>query len=326
MDDLNSRDRLEETKRTSRILELIQMIAQRPHVYRRAALAKRFEVTERMITNDLQIIREGLKLPLLHDNDGYYFERLPLLPTTGYSFTEGLALLNAARIAQTMPGVNSAELAVAIARLETLFPPQMRLLLREATERLPVSAQAGQRQVMLTILHRSWLERRQVRITYATGYRDGEINERTVDPYSIIPYGRSWQLIGYCHLREDVLQFKVDRVRGAILLDQHYEVPEDWDVDTYLGSAWGIMRGEAGDAERVVLQFDGEAGRWVIEEQWHPSQQSEVLPDGTVRITYHVGITSEMVGWLLSYGSRVRILEPAWLASRVRDEHRRAAE
>ncbi len=44
------------------------------------------------------------------------------------------------------------------------------------------------------------------------------------------------------------------------------------------------MRGAAGEPEPVVLLFEPEAGRWVAEEEWHHSQQSETLPDGRVRM------------------------------------------
>ncbi len=315
----------EETKRTARILEIVQLVALRPCHYRRADLAQRFEVSERMIQKDVDVIRYGLKLALCNDGDGYYFEHLPHLPTTTYSFSEALALLTAARAAQAIPGVNSAELAAAIARLEALFPDALRPMLREATEKLPSQATASQRQTMLAILHRAWIERRQVRIAYATSSRAGEMGQRVVEPYHILPYGRSWHLIAYDHKRGEVLQFKVDRVRAAVLLDTTYVIPADFDVDAYLGHSWGIMRGAAGEPETVELLFEPEAGRWVMEETWHKSQQSEVLPDGRVRVTFFVGITPEMVSWLLYYGARVQVVAPAWLRERVAEEHRKAA-
>jgi len=62
----------------------------------------------------------------------------------------------------------------------------------------------------------------------------------------------------------------------------------------------------------------------VAEEQWHHSQQSETLDDGRVRMTFRVGVTPEMVSWLLYYGGRVRVMEPGWLGERVREEHKQA--
>lgn len=317
--------KLEETKRTARILEIVQLIAIRPRHWRRADLARCFEISERMIQKDLDIIRQGLKLSLRNDGNGYYFEHVPQLPTTTYSFAEALALLAAARTAQAIPGINSAELAAAIARLEALFPAAIGRLVREATDSLPRRAVKTHRQTMLALLHRGLAERRQVRIVYATGSRGGEANERIVEPYHIMPYGRSWHLIAFDHRRQEVLQFKVDRVEEAELLDTGYAIPADFDPDAYLGDSWGVMRGAAGEPERVELLFEPEAGRWVAEEYWHKSQQSETLPDGRVRVTFYVGVTPEMVSWLLYYGARVQVVAPEWLRERVAEEHRRAA-
>lgn len=327
MNDLNTETegRDDQVRRTARILDIIQQIATRPGYWTRKRLAEHHELTERMIQKDLSLIQARLGLALLTDGVGYTFERLPHLPTAAYSFSEALALLTAARAAQAIPGVNSAELAAAIARLEILFPDEFRPLLREATERLPTRAAGNQRQQMLAILHRGLLERRQVRISYATGSRAGALSQRVVEPYHILPYGRSWHMIAFDHKRCEILQFKVDRVRAGVLLDTLYTIPADFDLNTYLGTAWGMMRGAAGEPETVELIFEPEAGRWVAEEQWHPSQASETLPDGRVRVTFHVGITPEMVSWLLYYGSRVRVAAPDWLWERVREEHRKAS-
>ena len=103
-------------------------------------------------------------------------------------------------------------------------------------------------------------------------------------------------------------------------------MPAGFHLDAYLGDSWGIMRGAAGPTERVELLFEPEAGCWVAEEHWHKSQQSKTLPDGRVRVTFHVGITPEMVSWLLYYGARVQVVAPEWLRERVAEEHRRAVE
>jgi len=42
-------------------------------------------------------------------------------------------------------------------------------------------------------------------------------------------------------------------------------------------------------------------------------------------VKFYVGITPEMVNWLLYYGSRVQVLEPEWLREQVVEEHQRAA-
>ncbi|MGH2538790.1 MAG: helix-turn-helix transcriptional regulator [Candidatus Promineifilaceae bacterium] len=319
----NGRDN--QIRRTGRVLEIVQQIAREPGRWSRRDLAEHHEVSERMIQKDLELVRYRLGLLLIHDGAAYSFDRLPNLPTTNYSFGEAVALLMAARAAQAIPGVNSAELAAAIARLESIFPDDLRPKLREATQQLPQKAVRAHRQAMLALLHRGWIERRQVEIVYATGSREGEVGRRIVEPYHLMPYGRSWHLIAYDHQRDEVLQFKVDRVQEAVLLDRPYTIPTSFDLEAYLGDGWGVMRGAAGEPEKVMLLFEPEAGRWVAEEHWHKSQSSETLPDGRVCLRFQVGVTPEMVSWLLYYGDRVVVERPAWLREHVRLAHMQAA-
>jgi predicted DNA-binding transcriptional regulator YafY len=316
----------EELKRTARILEIVLIIASAPRRYLRKHLADRFELSERMITKDLDIIRHRLRLPLAHTSEGYYFERTPNLPFLQYSFAEALALLTAVQAAQQVSGTGSAELAAAMARLEALFPPEFAPLLGQIRKAPPLTAQREHRQQMLSLLNRALLFRHKVYITYETRSRSGEISERVVHPYHILPYVRSWQLIAYCERRRAVLMFKIDRIHEATLqTDTTYQIAPDFDPEEYIGNVWGIIRSK-GEPEEVVLHFDADVGRRVAEEYWHKSQQMEIQADDSVIFRLHMIITPEFVSWLLYYGSGLEVVAPAWLRARVAEEHRRAGE
>ncbi|MBN1920037.1 MAG: WYL domain-containing protein [Anaerolineae bacterium] len=318
--------RPEDLKRVARILEIVQMIATAPRRYLRRDLAKHFEVSERMIQKDLEIVRHGLVLSLEHDQGGYFFERMPRLPALQYSFSEALALLLAVQVAQQVTGIGSVELAAAKARLEALFPAEFTPFLRQRGQTMPVTAQGKHRQQMLTLLNRALVEGRKIQMVYATHSRGGEVNLRVVRPYALYVHVRSWHLIAYCERRESVLMFKVDRIHEARLLDSHYTIPPDFNVDDYMGGAWGAIRGVAGEAVPVTLRFTPEAGKRVSEEQWHASQRAEMDADGSILFRLHIAITPEFVNWVLYYGSSVEVLEPKALREQVAEEHRCAAE
>ena len=150
--------------------------------------------------------------------------------------------------------------------------------------------------------------------------------ERVVDPYSLLPYLRSWYLVGYCHLRGEVRMFKVDRIESLARTGERFELPEGFDVATYLGETWGLLRGEAGEPEEVVVEFAAEASPWVRDEQWHPSQRVEDLGDGRVRLHFRAGITAELRRWVLGFGRQARVVRPAHLAEWVLEEARAVAE
>ncbi len=84
--------RLEETKRLGRVIKIVAMVSGRPNSWKRAALATYFEVTERSIDRDLELLR-GLGYETIRSANGYAFTRAPALPAVQLSLPETLALL-----------------------------------------------------------------------------------------------------------------------------------------------------------------------------------------------------------------------------------------
>jgi predicted DNA-binding transcriptional regulator YafY len=178
---------------------------------------------------------------------------------------------------------------------------------------------------MLNLLLRALVNLQKIDILYETASRGGEISQRVVHPYAVMPYVRSWQLVAFCERRQAVLMFKVDRIQQVRILTEGYRIPQEFNLHNYMGPTWGVLREEGGEEVEVQLLFDAEAGRWVAEEQWHPSQRVEQLEDGRVLFAVQVAINAEFVKWVLRYGRQVKVLEPAALAIRVRAEHLAAA-
>lgn len=318
--------KLEETKRTARLLQIMLMVAAAPRRYRRRDFVKQFEVSERMISRDIELISNITGFNLKGGREGYSFERVPDLPMLHFNVAETLALLNAIRVAKQMSGVNSPELAAVVARIEALFPGELVSLLRQASRPGLITDRRQHRQGVLAHLTKAWSERSKVRIVYETASRDGEVTERVVHPYYLLPYVRSWQLIAYCERRQDVRMFKLDRIHTVEILPASYTIPADFDVNSYMHGAWGMMRADPSMAETVILRFTPEAGRWVAEEDWHPSQQTQTMEDGCVQFQVHIAITPEFVNWLLYYGAKVEVLEPEHLRRTVCEKHQAAAD
>ena len=316
----------EEIKRTSRILQTIHLIALRPRRYRAKDLAHHFEIGERMIKKDLQIVRHGLRLSLRPSSEGYYFAETPQLPSVAYSFTEALALVQAVQVSRQVTGISSSDLAAAVARLIALFPPEFSSFLQRLSHRPRITVERKHRQEMLQLINRSLLEGCKLEIVYRTARREGAVTRRVVHPYHIMSYVRSWQLIAYCENRQDVIMFKVDRIQKATLLDENYAIADGFDLDHYMGDAWGVMRPEGQAPELVELHFAPDAGRWVAEEYWHKSQQVEEQPDGSVIFRLNIAITPDFTSWVLYYGSKVKVIEPDHLRAAVALEHQQAAK
>ncbi|SDK43781.1 helix-turn-helix transcriptional regulator [Sediminibacillus albus] len=66
-----------------------------------------------------------------------------------------------------------------------------------------------------------------VKILY---HKSGEkqLNYRLVDPYRIIYWNNKWYMIGFCHLRNDIRSFRVDRIESLMLTENKFNRPENF--------------------------------------------------------------------------------------------------
>lgn len=315
-------ENLQETRRTTRLLDLIWRISSAPRQWSRKRLAAYYEVSERQITKDLEVLRHGLRFPIRRSAAGYYFEQVPRLPTASFAFEEGLALLLATRAGARLAGVDGAALGAALGRLESLFPRELRAVLRQADG--DVADPTGRAEA-LAVLQVAVGQRRRVWVEYAAVADGGAVTERVIDPYAVIPYGKSWHVVGHCHLRDDVRLFKIDRIRRLRPIDARFPAPADFALAEFLGRGWGLMRGVAGPVEEVALRFRPPSASFVAEEHWHASQRVAWAPDGSALFRVTVTVTPELRRWVYRYGREVEVLAPAHLREWVIAEARAVA-
>src|SRR2546421_201957 len=182
--------RLEETKRLGRVLRIAFLLTSQPHQWKRAGLATRYEVSERAIDRDLEMLR-GLGYEITRTAAGYAFARTPALPPVTLTLPQVLTLTLAAGLARDSGDIDTASLGAALAQLEALMPPAARPLVRQELLQREASARStDRRRAALETMERARLERRRVRILYETGMRGGARSERVVEPYHLQRYGR----------------------------------------------------------------------------------------------------------------------------------------
>jgi predicted DNA-binding transcriptional regulator YafY len=122
-------------------------------------------------------------------------------------------------------------------------------------------------------------------------------------------------LDAYCHKREALRSFAVDRISASRSLDQAALEFSDAELDVHFSSSYGIFAGKP--KETAVLLFSPERARWVADEQWHPQQQGTLLPDGSYELRIPYANASELVMDILKHGAGVEVLEPAELRQEV---------
>jgi predicted DNA-binding transcriptional regulator YafY len=70
----------------------------------------------------------------------------------------------------------------------------------------------------------------------------------------------------------------------------------------------------------VELLFSKRVAAWVKDKIWHESQELIALRNGQLRMILRVADSTELVGWILSFGSELKVVRPEALRDKVREE------
>jgi predicted DNA-binding transcriptional regulator YafY len=84
--------------------------------------------------------------------------------------------------------------------------------------------------------------------------------------------------------------------------------------------AFGLIGGKR---ERIRIFFNEKVARFMPRRQWHPSQKIRNVTGGIV-LTMDVAGSVEVASWVLGFGDKATVLEPATLRDQVAAELRRA--
>lgn len=155
-----------------------------------------------------------------------------------------------------------------------------------------------------------------VKIVY---HKSGEkqLNDRLVDPYRMIYWNNKWYVIGFCHLRNDIRSFRVDRIESLMLTENTFNRPEDFSArDFFTRNLLPAIEDKEGIIALVISGdksvLDDICQHWFIGHylQERNSNQAVFLLEKDVIHTYVPYL-------LLPYNQSIKVIEPISLKKRL---------
>jgi|LNFM01.1.fsa_nt_gb predicted DNA-binding transcriptional regulator YafY len=147
---------------------------------------------------------------------------------------------------------------------------------------------------------------------------------RRLEPYCLVLYRNGLYLVGKDVAKKEFRTFAVERMRRVRALPQApFTRDPMFDPSKLFDGAFGLIAG--GERHKVVVEFEARVATWIEEREWHPSQKVTRQVDGGVTIEFDVALSEELVSWVLRWGASARVIEPAGLIERVRNQFLRAA-
>jgi len=300
----------------TRLLSLIMLLQSRPS-WKAADLATELNVSERTIHRYMGMLEE-MGIPLYSERGrygGFSLVRGYKLPPMIFTAEEATVLYMGANLVREVWGQTYDDAVTAVtAKLDNVLPDDLREEVARARQSLVIGGLAARDyrpwEPTIHTLRQCIGERRCVHLLYRPLARQ-EDTDRVIEPYALTFQWGLWYLVGFCRLRQDMRTFRVDRIQQIEPLEERFSMPRDFDVREFMARVMG------GDwAYTVVVHVEADAALCMRE--WH-GHWMEITDhdDGSITARFGTASLDWATGWVLSYGSAVRVLEPPELATRV---------
>lgn len=223
---------------SARLLKLLSLL-QTNRDWSGAELADRLDVTVRTVRRDVERLRElGYPVHATQGTAGYQLGAGASLPPLLLDDDEAVAVAVGLRTAAgaSVTGIEETSLR-ALAKLEQVLPSRLRHrvnTLNTATVRVHGGTGPAVNPDTLMAIADACRRHERLRFDY-TSPRGGDTT-RTVEPHSLVSFGRHWYLVAWDTDRDDWRTFRVDRLTPRVPTGPRFapRPPPDGDVATYL--------------------------------------------------------------------------------------------
>ncbi|MCH7638477.1 MAG: YafY family transcriptional regulator [Bacteroidetes bacterium] len=301
--------------KTERLFALVLLLQNKPNMTSKD-LAEHFGVSRRTIFRDLRSLTDT-GVPLTYaDGGGYEILEGYHLPPLMLTAREAATVLIGTAFTKLQPDPSLRRDANEVRlKLRSVLPDTIREYIDRLHERtvlspyneVQVQRQSNSEEEGLWFeLSEAVARQQRVKMTYYTPSRDEE-TARIVDPLGLVYYTDHWNLIAFDHLRDEVRNFRLDRIRKLRTRLETFEPPEGFDLKEHLRG-----RGENPENVRMVVRFHNRAWRWA-KRSLPADIELEKETKGATEVTFRFENPDYVARWLLRFGSDVKVLEPTAL-------------
>lgn len=294
-----------------RLIGILSILLQREKVTA-PYLADKFEVSRRTINRDIEdICKAGIPIVTsrgpgggISIMDGYRMDRT--LITSG----EMDAILTGLRSLDSVSGTNRYRQL-----MDKLAVGQQDIISNESC--ILINLSSWYRESLAPKIHLIQEAVDSSRLIHFTYYAPGGESGRSIEPYMLVFQWGAWYVWGYCLLREDYRLFKLNRV---VDLECCQEFFEKRPVPAYENEPYGPF-----PVRYLVRALCRPSVKWRIIDEYGPETLEE-LPDGNLLFTTGYSDKENLIGWLLSLGDQIQLLEPAEFRAELAELGRRIYE
>lgn len=142
-----------------------------------------------------------------------------------------------------------------------------------------------------------------------------------IHPYLIKEYKNRWYLCALNVDYNDVRLYGLERVSNLEVLTEFHE--DDFNSEDYFKYALGITVQNNQKPVHIELRFDQDHAPYIKSNPLHHTQKIKKETKTYLTVTLQVHPSAELSMLLLSHGSGLKVMKPAWLREEIKEEARR---
>ena len=300
----------------TRLINLIMMLQRQPN-QKAAQLAAELGVSVRTLHRYFAMLDE-MGIPVYSERGpygGFSLVKGYRMPPLVLTPEEAVAVyLGASLVEETWGELYRAAARGALAKLENLLPDEQR---QEAAWARRTLVATGMQRADLDVLAPSLetlrlaaRQYRRMRIHYQS-QNQPESTQRDLDPYALAHRWGWWYVIGFCHLRQAMRTFRVDRIQALELLETTFDPPSDFDLRAYLAH-----EPQAQPRITARMRFAPHAARVALEGRSYWETHQEQV-DGSIEVSFSAPTLEWAASTAMAYGPLVEVLDPPELRRMV---------
>lgn len=281
-------------------------------------IAERYEISQRTVYRDIRALEEA-GVPIgAEPGKGYFIVDGYHLPPVMFTREEAGAMLLAGKLVDKLTDSSIRKSYLnATDKIKSILPEKEKMTLDEMNSQVEVfhtrqSCDYEYPDNFLTTIQQALGEAKCLKLDYHALYSQEKTTGRIIDPLGLVFYGNAWHLIGFCKLRNEMRDFRVDRIIRLEVTSECASEKHSGALKNYFRDLWLSY-----DLFEVKVWFHQSLVQQLKSSKYYFGYIDEYPENEGVVMSFAVNEYSYMVNWLLSFGNKIRILHPAELEKQM---------
>lgn len=156
-----------------------------------------------------------------------------------------------------------------------------------------------------------------LRIVYHDYFEDTD-SLLIIEPYLLRLWHQRWYVVANSLAMGTVRRFCLDRILKLSIIDETFQMPEDFTAEKFFRDCYGVMSDEYGpEATRVLLKTTALQADYIRDLPLHKSQQEIERKEDYSIFELHIRPFYDFYQEVLRMGTQVEILEPNYMREEI---------